>query len=156
MTLKLLSEQISCVINSSVEQPMLPKLAPHEVTKSLLNFNGREIGTTDDKQTREKTQHVLPVQMASNVLKTAYTKKGRMAERSKAPESGSGPKGRGFESHFCHICFSYVGIWSLFALYTDRMRCRTRSSKANAHLPFLSSSSLLVTSTWAFMAWLHI
>lgn len=31
-----------------------------------------------------------------------------MAERSKAPESGSGPKGREFESHCCQKVFSFV------------------------------------------------
>ena len=42
---------------------------------------------------------------------------GNMAERSKAPESGSGPKGRGFESLCCHhkvfgslFCFVSTGV----------------------------------------------
>ena len=34
------------------------------------------------------------------------TCEGDMAERSKAPESGSGPKGRGFESHCRHRFYS--------------------------------------------------
>ena len=33
-----------------------------------------------------------------------------MAERSKAPESGSGPKGREFESHCCQQVFFHLSI----------------------------------------------
>ena len=33
---------------------------------------------------------------------TLEVKEGSLAERSKAPASGAGPKGREFESHSCH------------------------------------------------------
>ena len=34
-----------------------------------------------------------------------------VAERSKAPASGAGPKGRGFESHSCQFCFIAKSQW---------------------------------------------
>ena len=42
-----------------------------------------------------------------------------LAERSKAPASGAGPKGRGFKSHSCHTliceCVYFLHFWHNFA-----------------------------------------
>ena len=45
-----------------------------------------------------------------------------LAERSKAPASGAGPKGRGFKSHSCHISTCDVA----FFLFSDTILPRTR------------------------------
>ena len=39
-----------------------------------------------------------------------------MAERSKALASGASPKGRGFESHFCHFRMSFYWAYDISPL----------------------------------------
>ena len=41
-----------------------------------------------------------------------------MAEWSKAPRSGRGPKGRGFESHFCYYLLFFFLIVTIHSLAT--------------------------------------
>ena len=49
--------------------------------------------------------------LSSNIADDFGLDFGRMAEWSKAPRSGRGPKGRGFESHFCqHMIFHEAAL----------------------------------------------
>ena len=52
-------------------------------------------------------------------LVAALAQKDSLAEWSKAPDLGSGPKGRGFKSHSCHII---VTIFFVFSFCDKRRR----------------------------------
>jgi hypothetical protein len=47
---------------------------------------------------------------------TIYINKDSLAEWSKAPDLGSGPKGRGFKSHSCQIFLLSISILRVFPM----------------------------------------
>ncbi|KAI0054298.1 hypothetical protein BV25DRAFT_1903897 [Artomyces pyxidatus] len=78
----------------------------------LLETNTTYTARHEDSRPREKsrwtsclgkTMYPVLVGLQAGVIWAAILGQGNMAERSKAPESGSGPKGREFESRCCHI-----------------------------------------------------
>jgi hypothetical protein len=78
-------------------------------------------------------------ELCDDFVKTHCTQ-GEMAERSKALESGSSPKGRGFESHsrqtFC------VVRWPLVTQLGDKIRAKYSSSRYHYHQHTMSGMDI--------------